>query len=87
MKKVFALFLCVALMLVCLPATVSAATEIKSLSITMELPDPGKAPTTTAACGTGYSITPLIGWIGKPINSWNRERSSRAVIAIMHTCG
>ena len=55
MKRAFAILLCMTL-LVCLPTTAFAETEIKDLTITMELPDPETSPATTAICGTGYSI-------------------------------
>ena len=57
MKKAFTLLLVMAMLVAALlPMSVQAATELKNLTITMELPDPGKAPTTTATCGTGYTI-------------------------------
>ena len=57
MKKAFTLLLVMAMLVAALlPMSVQAATELKNLTITMELPDPGKAPATTATCGTGYTI-------------------------------
>ena len=55
-KRIFSFILCLTLVAALLPMSVQAATELKNLTITMELPDPGKAPTTTATCGTGYTI-------------------------------
>ena len=57
MKKVFALFLCVALMLVCLPATVSAATFITRVELTLSLPVAEQIPPNNCSIhGNGYTI-------------------------------
>ena len=70
MKKAFTLLLVMAMLVAALPpVSVQAATELKNLTITMELPDPGKAPTTTATCGTGYSIH-AIDWLDRETNKF-----------------
>ena len=70
MKKAFTLLLVMAMLVAALlPMSVQAATELKNLTITMELPDPGKAPTTTATCGTGYSIH-AIDWLDRETNKF-----------------
>ena len=69
MKRAFAFLLCLAMLVVSLPTGAAAVTELKNLSITMDVPDPGKAPITTATCGTGYSIY-AIDWLDRETNKF-----------------
>ena len=69
MKRAFAFLLCLAMLVISLPTGAAAVTELKNLSITMDVPDPGKAPITTATCGTGYSIH-AIDWLDRETNKF-----------------
>lgn len=57
------------MLVISLPTGATAVTELKNLSITMDVPDPGKAPITTATCGTGYSIH-AIDWLDRETNKF-----------------
>lgn len=69
MKRFISILLIILMALAMLPATAFAATELKNLTITMDLPDPGKTPTATATCGKGYSIY-AIDWLDRETNKF-----------------
>ena len=56
MKRLVSIVLVLVLCLALLPTIAFADTKIENLTITMDLPDPGKDPITTGTCGKGYSI-------------------------------
>ena len=66
MKKLFALLLCIATLLVCLPTTVFAVTTISSVSITnVDAPTAGKAPDTSVTVSTQGTKLYAIDWLDK----------------------
>jgi len=71
MKKIlFALVLCLALMICLLPATASAATTVSSVTLDLEFPEAGKVPPGTATPrGTGYGVY-AVDWLDRETDEY-----------------